>query len=70
MLAKTLCAPYGLAGVLTEHPGERPRLMFPAINHKAGYYRHSKEDKKDNHHGTAARTVPDVALGTKQDEIA
>ena len=24
---------YGLAGLLTEHAGKRPRLMFPTINH-------------------------------------
>ena len=54
-----------LAGVFGEHPGERPRLMFPAINHKAGYHRRCKEEKKENHHGAAARAMPEMALGTK-----
>ena len=61
---------YRFAGVFSEHPGERPRLMFPAINHKAGYHRRCKEEKKENHHGAAARAMPEMALGTKQDEIA
>jgi hypothetical protein len=50
--------------------GERPRLMFPAINHEAGYHRRCKKEKKKNHHGTAARAMPKIPLGTKQDEIS
>ena len=36
-----------LAGILSEHPGKRARLMFPAINHKTGYHRRCKEEKKE-----------------------
>ena len=54
---------YGLAGLLTEYTGKRPRLMFPSINHNAGCHRRSKEEKKENHHGAAARAMPDIAFG-------
>ena len=61
---------YGLAGLLTEHAGKRPRLMFPTINHNAGCHRRSKEEKKENHHGAAARAMPDIAFGANQEHIA
>jgi hypothetical protein len=61
---------YGLSGVLAEDPGKRPRLMFPAINHKAGDDRGGQEEKKENHHSAPARAMPEMALSTKQDEIA
>ena len=61
---------YSLAGFLTEHASKRSRLMFPTVNHEAGYHRRSKEEKEENHHGAAARAMPDIPFGANQEHIA
>ena len=62
-------AVHRLAGVLREHPGQRPRLLVAAIRNEAGHHRRGQEHKERNHHGTAAGAMPEIALGAEQDEV-